>query len=76
MNCRHNDPVDIRAGGPRILGFDFFCEDDAVDQVVSFVKEKLVEYSLPLMDVSVVNASERAVVSTPDFITSCIRDGY
>lgn len=27
ISVKHNDPVDIRCGGPTVLGFDFYVEE-------------------------------------------------
>ena len=42
VDCEENDPVDINAGGPMWLGFDFYINDtDNIEEYKSFIKEEL-----------------------------------
>ena len=41
VDCEENDPVDINAGGPMGLGFDFYINDtDNIEEYKSFIKEE------------------------------------
>lgn len=76
VNCEYNDPVDIRCGGPHVLGFDFYVNDNEVDEIKSFVKQKLHDYGTPLLDILVTNAPDNVTVWTKDMIDKCIKNGY
>lgn len=53
--CR-NDPVDIRAGGPEWLGFDFFVEKDSSEEMIKFIKVSLEHLGLPVASIGVVDS--------------------
>jgi len=53
VNCRRNDPALIRAGGPPILGWDFYVPEIAAESMVSFIKTRLRKLKLPLLSVDV-----------------------
>lgn len=55
VDCIKNDPVDVRAGGPDILGFDFFVETGEVNNAVSLIKKTIAEYQLPLMGIDILD---------------------
>ena len=76
VDCEYNDPVDIRCGGPRILGFDFYVNDESVDNIITHIKQELHHFGRPMMNISVFNAPENAVISTKAMISECIKDGY
>ena len=75
VNCERNDPIDIRCGGPINLGFDFYVNDDEADETVQFIKEKLRENNLPLMDIMVVNSVD-VLPWNKEQIAECIKGGY
>ena len=37
VDCVHNDPVDIRCGGPLYLGFDFFVKKEETDEMIEYI---------------------------------------
>jgi len=53
VDCEHNDRVDIRCGGPPILGFDFYVPAD-VDLVdyIKHIKACLRKNGRPCLGVS------------------------
>lgn len=61
MKCRHvnvdvvaNDSVDIRCGGPDVLGFDFYvAPTEKPDAIEKYIRECLDAQDLPCMGVSV-----------------------
>lgn len=53
--CR-NDPVDIRAGGPEWLGFDFFVDKELSDEMIKFIKVSLEHLGLPVASIGVVDS--------------------
>jgi hypothetical protein len=52
--CR-NDPVDVRAGGPEWLGFDFYVDEKCSEEIIKFIKASLVVLELPLASIGVVD---------------------
>ena len=76
VDCKYNDPVDVRCRGPRMLGFDFYVQDEDVERVTSFIQAKLVEFGRPLLDIRACDAPVNAMESSEEFITKCIIEGY
>jgi hypothetical protein len=80
VNCCQNDPVDMRCGGPPILGFDFYVDvDEDMKGYVKHIKKKLKEHRVPLMGI-VVSKEEHEIpiksLWTEEMISKCIeRDG-
>lgn len=77
VNCERNDPVDMKCGGPAVLGFDFYV--DADEDMVDFIKSKLRENGLPVMSISVSKKEDEIVEKnlwTKEKISECIRKGY
>lgn len=52
VDCCINDPVDVRAGGPQYLGFDFYVKEDKTDLMMGFIKTSLNEFGVPLINIS------------------------
>lgn len=61
IDCAKNDPVDIRAGGPKMLGFDYRIDSDmsredlrtqlkeiCIRNKISFIKIYIAEISNPI----------------------------
>ena len=55
VDCIKNDPVDVRAGGAEILGFDFFVDEKEKEQLVGVIQNTIKELSLPLMGINVLD---------------------
>jgi hypothetical protein len=53
VDCIKNDPVDVRAGGADILGYDFFVDEKETDVLVDVIKTTIEELRLPLMGINV-----------------------
>lgn len=51
VNCTANDPVDIRCGGPKFLGFDFNVREDQASEMTKFIIMTLNELEVPLIDI-------------------------
>ena len=75
VDCERNDPVDIRCGGPVTLGFDFFVNDEEVDDMISFIKKELNKNNLPLMAINHYQCQD-TTPWTKEMIRNCIREGY
>ncbi len=52
VDCAINDPVDVKAGGPQYLGFDFYVEEEKADLMIGFIKTSLNEFGIPLINIS------------------------
>ena len=52
--CR-NDPVDVRAGGPEWLGFDFYVDEKLTDEMIQFIRVSLNHLGLPLASIGVID---------------------
>lgn len=76
VNCEKNDPVDIRCGGPKFLGFDFFTKKIDASDAIEFIREQLNKNSLPLINIDIQSASEDATIWTKEKIAECIKNGY
>lgn len=76
IDCEENDIVDIRCGGPRILGYDFYVEDDKVDELIEFIKDCLKKYKQPLMRISTIKDVTCTKIWDKDNIEKCIKEGY
>jgi len=48
-----NDRVDIKAGGPPMLGFDFYVLDEERNEMMDFIKQELRKYGFWAWGVSV-----------------------
>jgi len=54
INCERNDPVDIRCGGPAILGYDFgVSPDENEKEIIEFLKSCIKKHKRPFMSISV-----------------------
>ncbi|MBR4178199.1 MAG: hypothetical protein IKR57_02480 [Bacilli bacterium] len=51
VDCVYNDPVDIRAGGPEYLGFDFFVPEDETENMKKYICDCLIKYGVPLISI-------------------------
>ena len=53
VDCIENDPVDKRAGGADVLGYDFFVDEKETEMLVGVIKNTIEELKLPLMGINV-----------------------
>lgn len=53
VDCCHNDPVDIRCGGPEYLGFDFYVDKREVQKMMHFLIVTIEQLHCPLMNISI-----------------------
>jgi len=53
VDCVHNDPVDIKAGGPAYLGFDLFIKSEEAQEMVNFITITLQEYKIPFVNIEI-----------------------
>lgn len=72
----HNDPVDIRCGGPDYLGFDFFVKKEEATEMASFIADTLDKYGVPLAGLNVygnIHMLAEDKVWTKKRIEACIK---
>ncbi len=59
VDCKHNDRVDIKCGGPAFLGFDFYVDPADVVKLTAHIKKELKANGTPL--ISICKEGERLV---------------
>lgn len=51
VDCVANDPVDIRAGGPEFLGFDFSVRTKDYEFMKEFIIDTILGYDIPIIGI-------------------------
>ena len=51
VDCVENDPVDVRCGGPKYLGFDFYVREKEAEQMKNFIVATLETFKVPLQSI-------------------------
>ena len=78
VDCIKNDPVDVKAGGAEILGYDFFVEKNDAERLVSLINTTINDLSLPLMGISILEKGKLTLsedqVWRDERIVQCIID--
>lgn len=78
IDTKENDRVDIRCGGPPLLGFDFTIDaDEDVKEITSFIKETFSEFKKSYIRLSVSSSTcevSRSSIWSRDKIKKCIKD--
>ena len=52
IDCCHNDPVDIRCGGPDYLGFDFYVDKKDAQKMMQFIIVTIEQLRCPLLNIT------------------------
>ena len=76
VSCEHNDSVDIRAGGPPVLGYDFIVSPDEDEgEMKEFIKECIKKYKRPFIGISTYKRKNFPVENlwTREKIEECIK---
>lgn len=47
VDFTENDPVDVKCGGPKYLGFDFFVKNEEDENMIKFIDGTLTELKVP-----------------------------
>lgn len=79
VSCEHNDSVDIRCGGPAMLGYDFgVSPDENEEDIKKFLKETVKKYHQPFISVSTYKQKNFPVkhLWTKERMEACIKKGY
>ena len=51
IDCKKNDPVDVKCGGPAYLGFDFWVKDSEKEEMKSYIIESLKDFNIPIASI-------------------------
>ncbi len=76
VSCKKNDSVDIKCGGPAILGYEFCVSpDENKTQIINHIKACIKKYNRPFMRISTRVSENFPVESlwTKDKIEWCIK---
>ncbi len=77
VTCAHNDPVDIRCGGPATIGYEFIISpDEDVEDMTNFIKSCLKKYRRPLIGIDTSTRKDFPVehLWTKERIEKCIKE--
>ena len=75
VNCKYNDSVDIKCGGPQFLGFDFYIDPEKPEEkVISHIKRELKKNKLPLISVTAGRIHLVSKLWTRKAIDDCIKN--
>ncbi len=79
VDCITNDPVDVRCGGPKVLGYDYFVKYEDASELVGVITETLEEMALPIMSIRIedegkLRLSEKELWTKKRIITNLIED--
>lgn len=80
INCEENDSVDIRCGGPRILGFDFIVDaEEGKADIEKFIRDELRKNNRPCQSIHISGSTCEVLpehIWTHNMISKCIKSGY
>lgn len=76
VDCKQNDSVDIRCGGPEYLGFDFYVKKEKANKMVEYIKSTFNKlklfYTSIYLEQNTVYLKEQEKVWTKKRIYDCI----
>jgi len=55
VNCVENNPIDIKCGGPKYLGFDFYVKEEEQNRMKKIICSSINEIGIPIINVIVTN---------------------
>lgn len=55
VNCVENDPIDIKCGGPKYLGFDFYVREEEKDKMRIIICSSINEIGIPIESIFITN---------------------
>ena len=77
VDCEGNDSVDIKCGGPYVLGYDFYVDSDCdMNEMRKFIKSELTKNNQPLMHIIEDGKTIVKKCWTKELISECIKNGY
>ncbi len=77
VSCKENDSIDIKCGGPAILGYDFgVSPDENKNEIIDHITKCIKKYNRPFMGISTRIVKNFPVESlwTKDKIEDCIKE--
>ena len=51
VDCIPNDPIDIKFGGPKYLGVDFFVKKTDAKMMMDYIRYMFHEYGIPFINI-------------------------
>ena len=66
VDCYPNDPEDVKFGGPKFVGFEFWVKKSDKELMTNYVKCMLYEYGIPFINI---NNSHYKIVNEKDIHT-------
>tara|TARA_B100000614_G_scaffold262909_1_gene300634 strand:+ start:153916 stop:154203 length:288 start_codon:yes stop_codon:yes gene_type:complete len=80
IDCERNDDVDIRCGGPAVLGFDFLVPfEEKTPDLRKWLQATLSKHDRPVMSISISRSKEWVVKGRlwgKRRMEACIKSGY
>ena len=78
VDCQYNDDEDIKCGGPYCLGYDFYVNNQEVDEMMDFIKSTCDELNVPIValyyDKEMLYEKDNEKVWTKEKIYNCIKN--
>jgi hypothetical protein len=77
VSCERNDPVDIRCGGPAILGYDFYVSpDENIFDLIDFITDCIKKNRRPFIGIATGEKKDFPVKNlwTREMIKKCIKE--
>lgn len=78
VDCKYNDDEDIKCGGPYCLGYDFYVNQNEVDDITDFIKDTCDEFNVPIIalyyDKEILYERDIEKVWTKEKIYKCIKN--
>ena len=77
VSCERNDPVDIKGGGPAMLGYDFYVSpDENIFDLIDFIYDCIRKYKRPFIGISTGERKDFPVGNlwTREEIEKCIKE--
>ena len=62
VNCVENDPVNVKNGEPKYLGFVFNVKREDAEYMMKFIEETLNRFNVPYEDIYVYNSISLPIV--------------
>lgn len=74
--CQPNDSVDIKCGGPKYLGYDFYVKNEEIKEMISFIKTTCADLKVPIISLYYMNSNNKELSElwTKEKIYNCIKN--
>lgn len=77
ISCEYNDSVDVKAGGPAMLGYDFYVSsDENIEELKTFLENCIKKYNRPFISILHRKAKDVAIknIWTREEMEECIKN--